>query len=605
MGDLFSVRGRIGRGRLLAVLAVVSLLSSWVYFNVTFLDLAGKHPVVAWSVRGVVGAVCVGIWIPHVIRRLHDLGLPGARFWLTLVPGYGIPYVLLLKKGTEGRNQYGEDSREGAAIAGTGPLFSEQGAAGPSEYGEGAEQEKRAMGPRSVLRGVGSLWFAGVLLVLALFAMACATVYESTHGAARALATFYHTWWFTALLALLATNVLAAMLVRFPFSRRQFGFVLTHASILVILGGALVSEHWGIEGQVAIREGKTATEFKLRGQEALTVVRHSDADEYSIDLPRGVFGGFDTIDDPNGPTLRMPLKDVGEHREGKDKDEDKLQITAKRYLSDGVNEYVVVQYEGDEFEFVLASCMSKWVKTGDSGYKMKVRRYFPHAIPGRDGTIHNMTDNPVNPAIEVEVVGAGKHFSSFAFAKEPEFWSKHAGKVSEGLDVGFVIKDEYAPAPVIRANRQQAILVEWSTKDHEGKLWLPKYAPRRLLIHGETYWVSYGDKSVPLDVELTLNDFHMGRYPGTERPQSFESHVTVLDPVRGKKQGRVVSMNRPVKFGGYTIFQSSYYPDEKGSILSVSRDPGLPIVFVGYVVMMVGMVWVLVQRMQERRRRNR
>ena len=37
------------------------------------------------------------------------------------------------------------------------------------------------------------------------------------------------------------------------------------------------------------------------------------------------------------------------------------------------------------------------------------------------------------------------------------------------------------------------------------------------------------------------------------------------------------------------------------SVLSVSRDPGLPIVFAGYVTMVVGMVWVLAVRMWSRR----
>lgn len=64
------------------------------------------------------------------------------------------------------------------------------------------------------LRAIGSLWFAVVLLVLLLVAMACATVFESTRGTEQALAAFYDSWWFELLLALLAVNVLSAVLVR-------------------------------------------------------------------------------------------------------------------------------------------------------------------------------------------------------------------------------------------------------------------------------------------------------------------------------------------------------------------------------------------------------
>lgn len=46
-----------------------------------------------------------------VVKRLHDLGLPGWHFWLLLIPLYNIylSLVLLFKKGTVGPNAYGED----------------------------------------------------------------------------------------------------------------------------------------------------------------------------------------------------------------------------------------------------------------------------------------------------------------------------------------------------------------------------------------------------------------------------------------------------------------------------------------------------------------
>ena len=71
-------------------------------------------------------------------------------------------------------------------------------------------------GPWVFLRVVGSLWFAALLLVLLSVAMACATVFESTHGTERALHIFYRSAWFEGLLALVGLNVLAAVVVRLP-----------------------------------------------------------------------------------------------------------------------------------------------------------------------------------------------------------------------------------------------------------------------------------------------------------------------------------------------------------------------------------------------------
>ena len=99
-----------------------------------------------------------------------------------------------------------------------------------------------------MLRGIASLWMGALLLVLLLLAMACATVYESTHGTEQALHVFYRARWFHGLLFLLGLNILAAVVVRYPFTRRQVGFVLTHLGIIAILLGAVTTKFFGVEG---------------------------------------------------------------------------------------------------------------------------------------------------------------------------------------------------------------------------------------------------------------------------------------------------------------------------------------------------------------------
>ncbi len=107
----------------------------------------------------------------------------------------------------------------------------------------------------SWLTTLGSLWFAAVILVLLLVAMAFATIYETLYGTERALQEYYHSWWFAGLLGLLAANVAATLIVRFPFTRRQIGMVVTHLSILMVLGGALVTQSRGLNGRLVIAEG--------------------------------------------------------------------------------------------------------------------------------------------------------------------------------------------------------------------------------------------------------------------------------------------------------------------------------------------------------------
>ena len=58
--------------------------------------------------------------------------------------------------------------------------------------------------------------------------------------------------WFAALLGLLALNILAATLARFPWRRGHRGFLLTHAGVLVLLAGAMATFWAGAEGQLIL-----------------------------------------------------------------------------------------------------------------------------------------------------------------------------------------------------------------------------------------------------------------------------------------------------------------------------------------------------------------
>jgi len=112
---------------------------------------------------------------------------------------------------------------------------------------------------------------------------------------------------------------------------------------------------------------------------------------------------------------------------------------------------------------------------------------------------------------------------------------------------------------------------------------------------------------VKLPFAVRLEAFEIDYYEGTRRPAQFRSRVTVEDPVSGRETPAVIEMNRELAYGGYKFFQSSYRetPDRDQTILSVSKDPGEPIVFLGYFGLVIGMIVVLSTRIAERRRAAR
>ena len=122
------------------------------------------------------------------------------------------------------------------------------------------------------LRFFGSLKLAVVVLLLLAMAIAAGTFLESHDNSRVAAQIVYRSWWFNGLLALLAVNVAAAALTRWPWKRKHVGFVITHAGIIILLGGCSAAFHYGTEGMMEMRVGKTPANVVRVEDEALTVV---------------------------------------------------------------------------------------------------------------------------------------------------------------------------------------------------------------------------------------------------------------------------------------------------------------------------------------------
>ena len=114
---------------------------------------------------------------------------------------------------------------------------------------------------------------------------------------------------------------------------------------------------------------------------------------------------------------------------------------------------------------------------------------------------------------------------------------------------------------------------------------------------GLKFGINYGSKVYELPFQIKLNDFVAERYPGTEKRYSeFASAVTVFDKKDGDFDYRIY-MNHILDHRGYRFFQSSFDPDEKGTILSVNHDFwGTWITYVGYFLLYFGLMAILFSR---------
>ncbi len=76
----------------------------------------------------------------------------------------------------------------------------------------------------------------------------------------------YTSWTLGIPLLLLAINLVCCTFKRGVRRWHQFGFVLTHLSVLVILLGGFIHAHWYVHGFLELTEGESASRFRLAGQ---------------------------------------------------------------------------------------------------------------------------------------------------------------------------------------------------------------------------------------------------------------------------------------------------------------------------------------------------
>src|SRR6185295_7427705 len=89
-----------------------------------------------------------------------------------------------------------------------------------------------------------------------------------------------------------------------------------------------------------------------------------------------------------------------------------------------------------------------------------------------------------------------------------------------------------------------------------------------------------------------LLKFNSDKYPGSSMAATYESWVKVDDPERGVSEHHI-SMNHPLHYRGYIFFQASFVEGEPMmSIFSVARAPGLPLVYVGVILISAGVAWM-------------
>lgn len=119
---------------------------------------------------------------------------------------------------------------------------------------------------------------------------------------------------------------------------------------------------------------------------------------------------------------------------------------------------------------------------------------------------------------------------------------------------------------------------------------------------GADYKIIYGKAQRHLPFAIKLVDFIKEDYPGMQMAKAYSSDVVVLD--QGTEWTARIEMNAPLRYKGYTFYQSSF--DQSGqteiSVLSVVENKGRIFPYIGTFVIMLGLLVHIVLIFKERAR---
>lgn len=111
---------------------------------------------------------------------------------------------------------------------------------------------------------------------------------------------------------------------------------------------------------------------------------------------------------------------------------------------------------------------------------------------------------------------------------------------------------------------------------------------------GSDYKIIYGKEQRQLPFEVALVDFEKQDYPGLDMARGYFSDVIILDD--GARWNAKIEMNAPLRYKGYTFYQSSFDQSQETdmTVLSVVENKGRIFPYIGTFILALGLFTHLV-----------
>jgi cytochrome c-type biogenesis protein CcsB len=439
-----------------------------------------------------------------------------------------------------------------------------------------------------LIKQLFSMPLMSIMVFLFFLSIAIATGVETYYDTTTAQKVIYHAKWFEWIIFMLFIN-LTANIVRYSlFKKDKVGSFIFHLSFLVIVAGAFVTRNYGFEGMMSIPEGQ-ASNYILSSETYLQIKIDDSEQQYTYDLPMLISEHTN-----NSFNHKLSFAGVSEPINIQYKD------FIPGYLSQDTLKTVV---DGDKFLHI--------VTVGDNGRK---NNYLKDGTLLQDGVLKlTFNNSSETDAIKIVELDSGFYVMSPYDLNYLQMSDQSEGVIiKDSLQrffpmrlysvggVQFVFKQVFENAELEKIEIDHSplgsdnLVLNIFQGDKSKTVYLPGGKGlfpevQSFEFLGLNYRLNFGSKVVQVPFSIYLRDFQLENYPGTKRPSSYASEVTVMDG--DKNIERRIFMNNVLDYGGYRFFQSSYNISDAGesTVLSVNHDAmGTWITYIGYALMSLG-----------------
>jgi cytochrome c-type biogenesis protein CcsB len=432
-----------------------------------------------------------------------------------------------------------------------------------------------------------------VLFITYAFAMGLGTFIESKYNTDTARILIYNSWWFESIHVFFLINFIGNIKRYQLFKKEKWATLLLHLSFIFILIGAFITRYISYEGMMPIREG--ASENRFYSEKTFLSVFVDG--QYNGEIKRLVFEKpvlFSAVTS-NRFSIRQKFDKTPFEIEYKDfimgaKEVIKANKNGVMYIklvesSEGTrHEHFLKEGEVQNISNILFS-LNKYTK-GAININTTQEKY-TISTPF-DGQFMRMADKLQGKVIK-EAIEPLMMRSLYNVGGAQFVFPEPAKKGVIGYESSNDFKAEDQEDAIVLNVKSNGVEREVTLVGSKGKTGEPKVVK----IGDLEYTLFFGSKEYILPFKIQLNDFIGKKYPGTEKSfSSFESQVTVQESP--KNFDARIYMNHVLDHKGYRFFQSSYDPDEKGTILSVNHDFwGTGITYIGYFLLFFAMMSIM------------